>query len=224
MEENAIHINQATVSYGSKCVLDSLDLVGERGVIVGLVGPNGIGKTTLLRMIAGLLPGSSRCVSVYGKPMQRNSSSKRRVFYVGGIECLDANLSGYDYVAYVSKLWRSKANTEEIIEALGVASFIHEPIRALSQGMQQQVILAMAVASSAPVILLDEPMNNFDPSNTDMISRQLMKIKLQGATIMLSTHLLSNIDEIADKVLFLRDGRVAYTKGETDIPPLDRSV
>ncbi len=193
-------------------MLDSLTLVVESGAIVGLVGPNGVGKTTLLRLIAGLIPGSVDCVRVDGMSVREGRRFRQKVFFIEELRSLDLRLSGWDYLRYVKDLWHSRASIDGIVTALGVGPFVRRPLQRLSQGMQQQVVLALALVSEAPVILLDEPMNSLDPSNTDIVSQQMHKLKERGATILLSTHLLSNIDELADRVVFLKDGRASYTR------------
>jgi len=206
----AIDVKNATVVFGHKRVLDSLDFFVNKGTIVGLVGPNGVGKTTLLRLIAGLIPGAAACVCTNGKPFRERSEIKRKIFFVEDLRLLDLNLSGWTYLRYIKKLWRSNVSTRDVIEYLGIGSFVRKPLRKLSQGMQQQVLMALALISSAPIILFDEPMNSMDPSNIEIASQKLRDVRDQGTTILLSTHLLANVDELADGVAFLKSGQVGY--------------
>ena len=210
--EPAIEVADATVCYGSNRVLDGIDFYVAKGVIAGLLGPNGVGKTTLLRLIAGLFPGSTNCVRVSGLNSCAGQSFKRKLFFIEEARMLDSRLSGMDYLRYVKSLWHSSISIENIIVELGIQSFVGKPLFKLSLGMRQQIILSLAFASAAPVILFDEPMNSLDPGNADVVSQQLLKLKRQGTTILLSTHLLSNIDELADIVYFLKDGQISQIR------------
>jgi ABC-2 type transport system ATP-binding protein len=214
--KSAIEIIDASVYYGRYPVLDRLSLIVEKGVIAGLVGPNGVGKTTLLRLIAGLVPGSASCVRVADLDYRAGHRFKKQFFFIDEMRVLDLRLSGMDYLRYVKGLWQSSVSIERTIAALGIKSFVKKPLSKLSSGMRQQVILSLAFASGASVILLDEPMNSLDPGNTDIISQQLLELKQQGATILLSTHLLPNIDDLASIVFFLKDGRVVQAKESGD--------
>jgi ABC-type multidrug transport system ATPase subunit len=186
----AIEVRNATVAFGQKRVLSSLTLSIESGMIVGLIGPNGVGKTTLLRLIAGLIPDPTAAfVRVDEISIRQGPVFRQKLFFIEDIKSLDSKLSGWDYLRYTKHLWRSQVSVEDTVKTLGIASFVRRPLRQLSQGMQQQIMLAMAFVSGAAVILLDEPMNSLDPGNTDIVSQQLCELKGRGATILLSTHL-----------------------------------
>lgn len=212
----AIEVKDARVCYGRRLVLNGLNMAIEKGTIAGLVGPNGAGKTTLLRLIYGQLQGSVNCVRVDGLDSRAGNRSKQKLFFIESLSMLDLRLSGMDYLRYVKALWQSSVSLEHIIATLGIKSFIKKPLAKLSSGMQQQIMLSLAFASTAPIVLFDEPMNSLDPSNTAIISQQLLKLKQQGATVLLSTHLLPHIDELADIIYYIKDGKVSLVKQDGD--------
>jgi ABC-2 type transport system ATP-binding protein len=211
-----ITVQNASVSFGKERVLKGVSLTIERGRIVGLVAPNGVGKTTLLRTICGLEAQPKGRISIDGVRPEAPALFKRKFFFIEDVQVLNPELSAYDYLGYVKRMWRSDVDIKTTIDALRIARFIKKPIKALSLGMKQQVVLALCLISDAPYILLDEPMNGLDPTNTRIISQQLVRIRDCGKTVLMSSHLLSNIDALADEVLFIKDGGIAHRSTRED--------
>ena len=106
--------------------------------------------------------------------------------------------------------WDSQVEIRNVIEELEIADYINFPVKKLSLGMKQHVLIAMCIVSNAEIILLDEPMNGLDPTSIKKISSYLKKMKQDKKTILFSSHILSNIDAITDKVIFLKDKQVGY--------------
>ncbi|MDR1421460.1 MAG: ABC transporter ATP-binding protein [Coriobacteriales bacterium] len=190
-------------------VLEKLDLTLKGATITGMVAPNGSGKTTLLRILAGQYRQPAECLSIDGIKPQQQAKYLRKLFFAEDAHYLDPALNALDYLLYVKKMWRSGASIVQLAEQTGVAAFCKKPIRTLSLGMKQQLIIALCLASDAPYILLDEPMNGLDPTNTQTVSLLLRKMRREGKAILMSSHLLTNIDALADEVIFLKDGKIA---------------
>jgi ABC-2 type transport system ATP-binding protein len=207
-----LQISDASVYHGKKCILNSLTLSVSNGVVIGLVGPNGSGKTTFLRLAAGLVSSSANCVATNGISPKKRKAYKREVFFVEDLNDLNLAYTGLEYLSLVEGVWGSNVSVDDIVAELRIDSFIHTPLRKLSLGMKQQVLLALAFTSGASLILLDEPMNSLDPDITIIVSRKIRELASKGTSIILSSHLLSSIDALADQVVFLKEGSIAYTR------------
>ncbi|WP_208559505.1 ABC transporter ATP-binding protein [Marinilactibacillus kalidii] len=201
-----------TVKFKKKAILKNINLKITQPEIIGLVAPNGTGKTTLLRTIAGLIQPNEGSVSIEGTTVYEDRETYyKKMYYVESNHTLYSNLNGKDHLSYVKSVWKSSIDVEEVIRKLGISDYIHKPIKKLSLGMKQHILLAMCIVSDADVILLDEPMNGLDPTSMKVISKYIKEMKKNNKIFMISSHILSNIDTISDKVLFLKDGNIVCT-------------
>ena len=206
-----LKINNLGVKYGQKEILNTINLEFYPSEIIGLVAPNGAGKTTLLRTIAGLIKPNSGQVSINNLIQSKDREAfYKKIYFVESNQTLYPNLSGLDHLKYVKASWDSQVEIRNVIEELEIADYINLPIKKLSLGMKQHVLIAMCIVSNAEIILLDEPMNGLDPTSIKKISSYLKKMKQDKKTILFSSHILSNIDAITDKVIFLKDKQVGY--------------
>ncbi|MER2175491.1 MAG: ABC transporter ATP-binding protein [Carnobacterium sp.] len=206
-----LKIDNLNVNYGKKEILDSINLEFYPSEIIGLVAPNGAGKTTLLRTVSGLIKPKSGQILIDN--LSRSEDRKayyKKIYFVESNQTLYPNLSGMDHLKYVKASWDSPVEIENVIKRLGIIEYVNRPIKKLSLGMKQHILMAMCIVSNADVILLDEPMNGLDPTSIKKISSYLKKMKQDEKTILFSSHILSNIDAITDKIIFLKDKQVAY--------------
>lgn len=209
--ENLLTIKNVHVNYGKKPILENIDLELNTPEIIGLVTPNGAGKTTLLRTIAGLIRPTAGKVLINGMAAAENREAYyKTLYFVESNQTLYPNLKGIDHLKYVKSTWNSPVNLEQVIQDLAISEYINVPIKKLSLGMKQHILMAMCIVSNADVILLDEPMNGLDPTSMKKISFQLTKMKNQHKVILFSSHILSNVDSISDKVLFLKNKKIEY--------------
>jgi ABC-2 type transport system ATP-binding protein len=202
-------VQNITFSYKRKSVLSGLSLSIEAASIVGLVAPNGAGKTTLLRAIAGIVSPKTGVIEIDGIQNALSSRYKRKLFFIESKEMMNPDLRAIDYLQAVKSLWRSEVSITQAIEEMDIGSFYKRNIGSLSLGMSQQVILALCRVSDAPYLLLDEPMNGLDPTNTKRASLLFEALRSEGKTVLMSSHLLSNVDSLCDQVCYLKDGGIA---------------
>lgn len=215
-------VDDLHVSYGRKRVLQGVSMQVPPGEIVGLVSPNGMGKTTLLKAMTGLVRYRGR-VDVDGITPRSKKRYFERVFFAESNRILLGNLTGLDHIAYIKSVWRSDEDVASLIDYLDIGHFVKKPVRSYSLGMKQQVVIALAAISGADYLLLDEPLNGLDPTNTKKASELFDALRDKGASVVLSSHMLGALDGNADRVLFLQAGRIGHERrsGEGAAPSLD---
>lgn len=202
-----LRVDDLSVRYGKKLVIDHVSAGFKPGRIYGLVAPNGYGKSTLLRAMAGtVLVDAGECAGI---------EARRRVFYAPGEgTLLYPGLTAVDHLKMARDLWASDADLSRVAAACRVDGFGRKRVRSYSQGMKQQLTLAVAYATGARYLLLDEPMNALDPTNVAVQGGLIRKAAAKGGCVVLSSHILGNVDELCDTVLFLKDGKLLRYSGE----------
>lgn len=194
--------------FGNKVILNQINLTVKSGEVVGLIGPNGAGKTTFLKILANVI------TDYQGKVYFDNQSNKevavfQKVSLMQDAAILYPHLSGYDYLIYLRAIYQlDKKQVEETIGLLKLEAFIHQKIATYSLGMKQQLLMAMAIINRPSFLILDEPFNGLDPSRAIGIKQVLKQLNETGMTILLSSHQLSFIEEVTDKVYFLKAGEL----------------
>lgn len=207
--EAAVWTEGLTKRYGSTLALDGLNLEVAAGEVYGYLGPNGAGKTTTVRLLLGLhRPTAGRAtlfgVDAWGDPVDAH----RRVAYVSGEPFLWPSLTGTETLAYLARL---NGAVDTAYRAELVERFALEPdkkVRALSKGNRQKVQLIAALATRAALLLLDEPTAGLDPLMEMEFRRCVEEAKDNGQTVFLSSHILSEVEAVCDRVGILRQGRL----------------
>lgn len=202
-----LSFHHLTLGHGSATLLEDASLTLGCGEVVGLVAPNGFGKTTLLTTLAGM--GGARArgeISVQGVPSHDGARLRATVFYApGDASLLYPSCTVLDHVRMARSLWASPCSVEAVARTCGIDGFMRKRVRTLSQGMKQQLTLAVAYATDAPCLLLDEPMNALDPTNVQRNTAILRALARRGKTIVMSSHILENVDEVSDRIVFISD-------------------
>ena len=180
--------------------------------IFGLLGPNGSGKSTAIKIILGLLKPSAGICKVFGKPAG-NLESRNRIGYLPENPHFPSFLSGRELVIYfggLSGMEKQHANerTEEVIELVGMTQSANRKIRTYSKGMLQRIGLAQALVHNPDVLVLDEPLSGLDPQGTQEVLDLLLRLKNKGKVILISSHLLTRVEEICDRVAILHRGHL----------------
>ena len=204
----AIAIEGLSKSFGATRALDGLDLEVRTGEIHGLLGPNGAGKTTTIRVLLGLLRADAGVARLLGgDPWRDVERLHRRLAYVPGEVTLWPNLTGGEIIDLLGRL-RGGLDTKRRAELL--ERFQLDPTkkaRAYSKGNRQKVALVAALASDVELLLLDEPTAGLDPLMDAVFREYLVEFRAQGGTALLSSHILSEVEALADRVTIIRDGR-----------------
>jgi ABC-2 type transport system ATP-binding protein len=184
--------------------------------ITGLLGPNGAGKTTLLRMIAGLAATSSGTVTVFGEPVRDNAPLYGRLGVMSEHETVYGFMTGREFVRMMGRL-RRVANLETAVDrAIALVDLSEAQNRRLdtySRGMRQRMRLAATLVHDPEVLILDEPLNGADPRQRVHFKRLLQQLAVEGRTIVLSSHILEEVEQLADTVLLIVSGKLAASGG-----------
>ena len=184
--------------------------------ITGLLGPNGAGKTTLLRMITGLADTSSGTVTMFGQPVRDNPPLYRRLGVMSEHETVYGFMKGREFVRMMGKL-RGVADLEaavdRAIDLVDLADAQHRAMETYSRGMRQRMRLAGTLVHDPEVLLLDEPLNGADPRQRVHFKHLLQRLAADGRTIVLSSHILEEVEELADTVLLIVNGKLAASGG-----------
>lgn len=205
-----LSVSHLTLSYRGGVLLDDVSFGLEPGRIMGLAAPNGYGKTTLLKAMAGIKGAHvSGIVDVDGLPANQVARRRARVFYAPGEgTLLYPGMTVAEHLVMTRKLWKSERDPADVARACRIDGFLGKRVRACSQGMKQQLTLAIAYMTGARYLLLDEPMNALDPTNVQLNSRILRGLAQRGAGVLMSSHILENVDQLSDEILFVRDGKL----------------
>jgi ABC-2 type transport system ATP-binding protein len=206
---NAIRTEQLTKRYGATLALDALDLEVVPGEVYGYLGPNGAGKTTTIRLLLGLHRPTSGRAELFGIDAWREPvAAHRRLAYVSGEPALWPGLTGEETLHFLAQL-RGGTDTEYrdvLVERFQLDRA--KKVRALSKGNRQKVQLIAAFASRADVLLLDEPTSGLDPLMEVAFRETVREAKERGQAVFLSSHILSEVEALCDRVGILRTGRL----------------
>jgi ABC-2 type transport system ATP-binding protein len=204
-----IEIDGLTKQYGSRVAVDDLTVTIEPGRVTGFLGPNGSGKTTTMRCILGLTRPTSGRASVLGRPYRELSRPMRRV---GALIDPRARHPGRTAYAHLLTLAQSnglpRERVDEVIELVGMESVAHERVRGFSLGMGQRLGIAAALLGDPDVLVLDEPVNGLDPEGIRWVRELLRDLAAEGRTVLVSSHLMSEMEETADHLVVLGHGRL----------------
>ncbi len=203
---NRLECRALTKRYGDKTALDGVDLTLDSGRIVGLLGPNGSGKTTLIKLANGLLTPTSGELLIDGQKPSRET--KAIVSYLPDRNALPewatvAQTIGY-YADFYADFRREAA--EEMLGRLGLDR--KQRVKTLSKGTREKLQLILVMSRRAKLYLLDEPIGGVDPATRDYILRTIIGNYSEDATVVISTHLIADVEQVLDEVVFLREGRV----------------
>ncbi|WP_330438190.1 ABC transporter ATP-binding protein [Micromonospora sp. NBC_00821] len=204
-----IQVREITKRYGAKTVVDRLSFTAKPGQVTGFLGPNGAGKSTTMRMIVGLDAPTSGDVLVNGKPY---ASSQAPLRDIGVLLDAKAAHPGRTAVGHLLALARTngipRSRVDEVLDLAGLSAVAHKRVGAFSLGMGQRLGIAAALLGDPAVVMLDEPVNGLDPEGVLWVRNLLTGLAAEGRTVMLSSHLMSEVSLIADHLVIIGRGRL----------------
>lgn len=208
-----LEVKNLSFDYNDIQIFDSIDIKLQPGKIVALVGPNGVGKTTFMRIVSGLLPIQKNTeIKINNISLKDNRKKyKEEISFMQANDVLYPFLTGYQHIHFMAKAYgKSDLNIANTISEFQLESFVRKKVSKYSLGMKQLLLFAMAYVTDTSVFLLDEPMNGLDQTNRKQLIENMLKLKEKNKVILLSTHLLDDIDKIADEIIFVKDGSIIY--------------
>ena len=220
----AISVSGLVKSFGSTCALDGLDLRVETGEVHGFLGPNGAGKTTTIRVLLGLLHADAgQVVLLGGDPWRDAVALHRRLAYVPGELSLWPKLSGGEVIDLFGRLRGDldRRRRDELLERFELDPT--KKARTYSKGNRQKVGLVAALASNAELLILDEPTSGLDPLMEAVFQECIREVKAQGRTVLLSSHILAEVEALCDRVSIIRAGRTQQSGTLSDLRRLTRT-
>ena len=206
-----IEFRSARKSFGATAVLRGVDLTIERGRVVGLVGPNGAGKTTLIKLLLGLAHPTGGDIVVDGASVRQGDAYRARIGYMPQIARFPENLTAAELFHMLRSLRAGSASPdEELADRLGLTAHIDKPLLVLSGGTRQKVNAALALLFSPDILVLDEPTAGLDPLSSATLKDEIIARNDSGATVLVTSHIMSELEDLCDEVAFLLDGQVRY--------------
>lgn len=227
-----VEIRGVTKNFGALRALGNVSLPFAKGAISAVVGPNASGKTTLLKTILGLVLPDSGAVFLEGKPIGAGDWRYRRsIGYMPQTPRFPENLTLHEVLALVERV-RGEAPTrkDELLEAFNLKTFAEKPIGKLSAGTRQKVNAVAAMMFDVPILICDEPTAGLDPVASSRLKDMLQQAREAGVTVILTSHHMAEIEELADAVVFLLEGEIRFSGttaeicGATGEASLERAV
>ena len=215
-----LQCESVTKCFGNFKALDGVSVTIPEGTIFGLLGPNGAGKTTLIRIINRIIPATEGRILLNGKEM--TDEDVRSLGYLPEERGLFKKLKVGEQAVYLARL-RGMSTAQAIAELkkwfirFGIQSWWDKKIEELSKGMAQKVQFITTVVHKPQILILDEPFSGFDPVNAELIRKEILRLKENGATIILSTHNMESVEELCDDIALINMSRLVINGGVNEI-------
>ncbi len=209
-----IEIKDCTKKYGELVAVNNLSLAVEKSEIFGLLGPNGAGKSTTIKMLVGLIRPDVGFIKISGYDMSRDPINAKQVLaYVPEKGYIFEKLTAWEYLIFIAGLYHVREDVfqksaGEYLNIFGLSGWKNELIGNFSMGMKQRLLLTSAFMRNPRVIILDEPHNGLDPKGVRLLKDVLFRIRDEGATIVLSTHIIAIAEQICDRIAIVNKGSV----------------
>lgn len=210
-----IAIKNLHKKFGKNTVLKGVDVSVDEGRIYAILGPNGSGKTTLIKSILGMVIPDKGSIKVLGKPIKKDWKYRKKIDYLPQIANFPPNIRVKELIGMIKDLRNSPSSEQALIEQFGLEAFMDKKLSTLSGGTKQKVNLVLTFMFDSPLIILDEPTTGLEPKALISLKKIIKKEKEQGKTILITSHIMQFVEEIADEILYLLEGEI-YFKGSID--------
>ncbi|MDP3297061.1 MAG: ABC transporter ATP-binding protein [Thermodesulfovibrionia bacterium] len=210
-----IEIRNCTKKYGELVAVNNLSLTVGKSEIFGLLGPNGAGKSTTIKMMVGLLKQDAGMIKISGYDIAEDPVNAKKILaYIPEKSYIYEKLTAWEYLTFISGLYNLdenifRNNAEEYLKTFGLYEWKNEIIGNFSLGMKQRLVLTSSFMRTPQVLILDEPHNGLDPKGVRILKDILFRLKNEGATILLSTHIIAIAEQICSRTAIINKGSVA---------------
>ncbi|MBE0479886.1 MAG: ATP-binding cassette domain-containing protein [Dehalococcoidia bacterium] len=207
---DAVEVSHVSKVFRTQKAVDDVSFHVERGEIFGMVGPNGAGKTTVIRMLMDIIRPDSGQVLILGKPL--NDDTKNRLGYLPEERGLYRRTTVMEALFYLSALkgvkrGKAAARAEELLDRVNMLEHKQKRIEELSRGMGQIIQFVSTILHEPDLIILDEPFSGLDPVNTELLKELILEYRQQGRSVILSTHIMNQVEELCDRFLMINKGK-----------------
>jgi len=206
----AVETHGLTKEFNGLTAVDRLDMAVHRGEIFGLLGPNGAGKTTTIRMLMDIIKPDSGRIHIFGQPVTPQALD--RIGYLPEERGLYRKIKAVDCLTYLAVLKgmprrEARKRALALLERVDLADFADKKVQALSRGMQQKAQFIATLVHDPELLILDEPFQALDPLNTELLKEMILELHEQGKTIILSTHMMNQVEALCDRILLIDHGQ-----------------
>ncbi len=203
-------------SFGRQEVLHGIDLTFDQSGIYAILGPNGSGKTTLIKSLMGMVHPNSGEIAFNGKT-EKGNDYRKQIAYLPQIARFPENLTVAEFLDFIENIRGKAQRRDRLVDIFGVSPFLKKKLRTLSGGTRQKVNLVGAMMYDTPVMVLDEPTIGLDPVALIVLKDWIREERQAGKTILLVTHIMDVVEELADEIVFLLEGKVYYRGSQADL-------
>jgi len=220
-----IKIRKLQKRYGSLEVLQGIDAEIASGRVTAIVGPNAAGKTTLIKAILGLTRPDSGSIEVGGVRVNGDERYRSRIGYMPQIARFPSNLSGFELLEMLRDIRPGVKNTDEdLIRSFGLGLELSKKLNELSGGTKQKINAVAAFMFRPDLLILDEPTAGLDPRSSSVLKDKILAERKAGKTFVITSHVMTELEELADEIVFLADGRVRFNGSVRQIKDLTRQA
>jgi len=212
--ESIISIKDLRMSYGSKKILNGINLEIPRGQIIGYIGTNGAGKSTTIKIMLGILEGYEGKVEILGQDISNGSVEyKKKIGYVPELADIYENLTAYEYISFLGEIYeldqeKLTERATKLMKLFGTNGEIHSRISSYSKGMKQKLLIICSLIHNPDILFFDEPLSGLD-ANSVMVFKEVMNaLAKNGKTIFYSSHIMDVVEKVSDRILLLNDGQI----------------
>lgn len=226
-----IEIQNITKKFGKLAALQDINLSFQKGECIALIGPNGCGKTTLIKAILGMVIPDTGAITFNKKSILGNYLYRENIGYMPQIGRYPDNMTIGQIIEMIKKVRNTSTNLdEELIHAFELEKMFDKQMRTLSGGTTQKVSAVLAFLFNPEVLILDEPTAGLDPLASEILKEKIIREKEKGKLILITSHLLSELDDLITEIIFMQDGKVhfhkntAIIKAETDETRISKAI
>lgn len=201
--------------FGKNNVLNGVDLNINEGGIFAVLGPNGSGKTTIIKSILGMVIPDNGTIKVFNTNIKKNSNYRSKIDYLPQIANFPSNLKVIELIKMIKDLRGQTNNDQKLIETFKLQPFLNKKLGTLSGGTKQKVNLVLTFMFDSPIVILDEPTTGLDPISLIRLKELIAAEKKKGKAILITSHIISFVEEVADQIVFILEGKI-YFKGSIE--------
>jgi Cu-processing system ATP-binding protein len=207
-----VSIQNLHKTFGKNQVLSGVDLTIKEGGIFAILGPNGSGKTTLIKCILGMVIPQKGTIAIHDQDIKNNSNYRFKIDYLPQIANFPSNLKVRELIKMIKDLRSNTNEDKRLIEVFKLEPFLDKKLGTLSGGTKQKVNIVLTFMFNSPIIILDEPTSGLDPLSLIRLKDLIQAEKAKGKTILITSHIMSFVEEVADEIVFILEGKI-YFKG-----------